>query len=288
MTSSSSPPRVAVFAKPHRDAAAVLRRTVACLQRNGAEIVLDRDAAHALGVECWSERPAAVEGAVLVISVGGDGTLLSAARAVGARETPILGVNLGNLGFLTETRTEDVDRAIELALGGRALIEPRRALSVRRDAGSQAVHEIALNDLVISQSLQRLFSVALYVDNEWVGNYRADGLILATPTGSTAYSLSAGGPVVVPTVDALVITPICPHSLSQRPIILHGDAKVTFAIADGERHTGVQVALDGQSFFALEPGEKLTVLRSEHPVHLIRPPGRTFFTTLREKLGWGH
>lgn len=288
MTSNKPRVAVALFAKPHRDAPAVLRRVVSCLQRHSAEIFPDDAAASALGLDHSFERAEAAERASLVISVGGDGTLLASARAVGARGTPILGVNLGNLGFLTETRTEEVDRMIDLALTDKAPLERRHALAVQRESLVKPSTELALNDVVVSQSLQRLFSVSLFVDDEWVADYRADGVIIATPTGSTAYSLSAGGPVMVPSVDALLVTPISPHSLSQRPLILAGTARITLAVAEGERHNGVHVAFDGQHFFPIEPGEKLSILRSPHAINLVRPPGRTFFATLRDKLGWGH
>ncbi len=288
MTPSEGRAVVALFAKPHADAPAVLRRTVACLQRHGAEILPDDAAAEALGRSDSFDRVDAAARATLVISVGGDGTLLASARAVGVRGTPILGVNLGNLGFLTETRTEDVDRVIDLALTGKAPLERRHALVVQREVLSKPNAELALNDVVVTQSLQRLFSVSLYVDDEWVADYRADGLIIATPTGSTAYSLSAGGPVMVPSVDALIVTPISPHSLSQRPLVLAGTARVMLAVAEGERHNGVRIAFDGQHFYPIDPGEKLSITRSPHPIVLVRPPGRTFFATLRDKLGWGH
>lgn len=285
MSHPESTARVALFAKPHRDAAAVLRRTVACLQRHGAEILPDDTAARALGGTVAFPRDTAAARASLVISVGGDGTLLASARAVGPRGIPILGVNLGNLGFLTETRTEDVDRVIEAALAGRAPLEHRQVLEVHRDGAPQ--FELGLNDVIVSHSQQRLLRLSLYVDGEWVADYRADGLIVATPTGSTAYSLSAGGPVLVPGVDALLVTPICPHSLAQRPLILPGSAQLDLAVADGERHHGAQVTIDGQSSFPLEPGTRCGIRRGPQPITLVRPPGRTFFTTLREKLGWG-
>lgn len=288
MTSVERRPRIALFSKPHRDARAVLHRVAACLSRHRAEILADETAARELALSVqWSRTEAAAQ-VDLVISVGGDGTLLASARAVGARGTPILGINLGHLGFLTETRTEEVDRVIEAALVGRAPFEARHVLAVEREGTTGPQVEWALNDVVISQTLQRLFSLSLLVNDEWVADYRADGLILATPTGSTAYSLSAGGPVVAPSVDCLIVTPICPHSLAQRPLVLPGTARVTVTIADGEQYTGVQAAFDGQTFLTLEPGEKLHVQRATHSVKLIRPPGRTFFATLREKLGWGH
>ncbi len=282
---------VAVFSKPHPDAPAVLRRIAHALDRAGIRLLPDRATAEALGMppEAASSREEAAREAGLVVSVGGDGTLLSAARSVGERQVPIIGVNLGSLGFLTETRCEEAGQVLELALAGRAPIDERAVLSVTLDGGRDEHRGYALNDVTFSKSdLARLFSLTLYVDGEWVADYRADGLILATPTGSTAYNLAAGGPVVVPGVEALVITPICPHSLSQRPIIVPGGSAVTVRLAEGQSATNVRVTLDGQTGFPLEPGAEVRIRRASHAVRLVRPPGRSFFAVLRDKLGWGH
>ncbi len=281
---------VAVFSKPHPDAPAVLRRIARALERRGARLLPDATSAAALGLANGGlPREEAAGRAGLVVSVGGDGTLLSAARSVGDREIPILGVNLGSLGFLTETRCEEVDQVLDLALGGRAPIDERTVLAVTLDGEPGPGRGFALNDVTFSKTdLARLFSLTLYVDDEWVADYRADGLILATPTGSTAYNLAAGGPVVVPGVEALVITPICPHSLSQRPIIVPGRCRVTIRLAEGQASTNVRVTLDGQTGFPLEPGSEVRIGRAGHVVRLVRPPGRSFFAVLRDRLGWGH
>jgi NAD+ kinase len=280
---------VAVFCKPNVDARQVLQRVADVLREHGAEMLLDDTAAAALGTASSGPRDEFVRHAQLVVSVGGDGTLLSSARAVGPRETPILGVNLGSLGFLTETRREEVAEVLGAALTGRATIEQRRPLRVIHDGTHPRVEGIALNDTVFSKkATARLFSLSLLVDGEWVADYRADGLIIATPTGSTAYSLAAGGPIVVPSVDALVVAPICPHSLSQRPIIVPGSSTITVCLAEGQSSLDVQVTLDGQVGFPLEPGEKVEARLAGHAVNLVRPTSRTFFTTLRGKLGWGH
>ncbi|RMG46213.1 MAG: NAD(+) kinase [Acidobacteria bacterium] len=279
---------VALFSKPHPEATAVLRRVAASVQRRGLRLVTDVETAKALGREDGLPRAEAARRADLLISVGGDGTLLAAARAVSGAGTPILGVNLGSLGFLTETPCDELDQVLEAAIEGTAPVEIRHALQVRRDGEPTKPENTALNDVVFSKrDLARLFTLSVFVDDGWVADYRADGLILATPTGSTAYNLAAGGPVVVPRVDALVATPICPHSLSQRPLILPGSARVTVTLAEGQGAADVQVTLDGQVGFPLEPGERILVQRSPNPVRLIRPPGRSFFSVLRDKLGWG-
>ena len=280
---------VALFSKPHPLARAVLLQIATTLERRGLRMLLDRSSAETLQRSGGMSRSDAVENAGLVISVGGDGTLLSSARSVGATGTPILGVNLGNLGFLTETSCGDVSKVLDTVLDGKASLIHRRALRVRREADPGAEALFSLNDVTLSKTgIARLFWLSLFVDGEWVADYRADGLILATPTGSTAYNLAAGGPIVAPGVDALVATPICPHSLSQRPIIVPGSSTMTVALPDDDGAKDVQMTLDGQVGIELEPGERILVDRSEHDVVLCRPAGRTFFSVLRDKLGWGH
>jgi len=280
---------VAVFCKPHPQTANVIACIEAVVRGRGMQLLLDRSSAESVGASTSSERESAARAARIVVSLGGDGTLLASARAVGSAETPILGVNLGSLGFLTETRREEVSRVLELALDGKARVQERRALEVLMDGVDADGKQVALNDIVLSKSsLARLFSLSVFVDGEWMSDYRADGLIISSPTGSTAYNLAAGGPLVVPGVDALIVNPICPHSLSQRPLILPGESEVAVSITQGQRPSNVQVTLDGQVGFPIEDGERVTVRRARHVVRLVRPPGRSFFNILRDKLGWGH
>jgi len=280
--------RVALFSKPHPEARAVLQRVTASLHRRGLEVVTDVETARTLGLGDGRPRAEAARGAQLLIAVGGDGTLLAAARAVGGSGTPILGVNLGSLGFLTDTSCDELDQVLEAALAGTAPIDERQTLRVQRDGEPPRSEHTALNDVVFSKrDIARLFTLSVFVDDGWVADYRADGLIIATPTGSTAYNLAAGGPVVVPHVDALLATPICPHSLSQRPLILPGSARLTVTLAEGQGAAGVQVTLDGQIGFPMDPGERIVIERTGRPVRLVRPPGRSFFSVLRDKLGWG-
>ncbi len=281
--------RVAVFSKPHPLAADMLRAIGACLGRHGVEVRYDRVSADALGRDIGVSRADAVQDATLVVSLGGDGTLLSSARVVGARQIPILGVNIGNLGFLTETSAREVAGVLDATLEGRARLIRRRLLAMRRESDPTGQELTALNDVTFSKKdLARLFSLSLFVDGEWVSDYRADGLIIATPTGSTAYNLAAGGPIVTPDVDCLLATPICPHSLSQRPLILPGGSQVAVVLASDDAAHDVQLTLDGQVGIGLEPGERAFIRRADHEVLLVRPPGRTFFGVLRDKLAWGH
>lgn len=280
---------VAVFSKPHPEGAAILRRISACVRGQGGCLLPDETTARALGLSTWLTREEAGAQAGLVVTVGGDGTLLATVRAVGERETPILGINLGNLGFLTETRCDEVDEVLTAALKGRAPMEDRPVLAVSRNDEPPGKHDYVLNDVVVSQhDLARLFRVSLFVDDEWVAEYRADGLIIASPTGSTAYSLSAGGPIMDPRVEAMIVTPISPHSLSQRPLVLPSTARITATLPDGHGAGDVWVTLDGQTGFPLGIGESICVCRAPHRVRLVRPPRRSFFSLLRDKLGWGH
>ncbi len=280
---------VAVFSKPHPEAPAVLRRVFSSLDRLGCEPLPDEDTARTLGLDASLSREEAARRADLAVVIGGDGTLLASARAIGARETPILGINLGHLGFLTELRCDEIDDVLAAALAGRAPLERRPLLAVSHNDDQPNDQHLALNDVVISSSSAvRLFTLSLYIDAEWVTDYRADGLILSTPTGSTAYSLSAGGPVVVPSVDALLVTPICPHSLSQRPLVLPGTTRIRVVMPEGRPRTTVQATMDGQVAFPVLPGESVMVERAPYSSVLVRRPGRSFFSVLRNKLGWGH
>ncbi|MDQ7006192.1 MAG: NAD(+)/NADH kinase [Acidobacteriota bacterium] len=289
MPQTETSTQVALFSKPHPDAPEVLARLARRLDERGFEVLADETTAESLGLSRSVSRERAAAQARLVVSVGGDGTLLASARAVGEALTPILGINLGSLGFLTETRCEEAEAVLDAALDGRAPIDSRRALQVVKDDLPAESVPLALNDVVLSKKhLARLFSLSLFVDDEWVADYRADGLIIATPTGSTAYNLAAGGPLLLPGVEALIVNPICPHSLSQRPLILPGSAKISICLADRQDNGSVQVTLDGQVGFPIEAGEKVSIVGASRPIRLLRPPGRSFFSVLRGKLGWGH
>ena len=223
----------------------------------------------------------------LLIVLGGDGTLLSAARALGAYKVPILAVNLGGLGFLTSVTLEELYPVLEQAIAGENRTSERMMLEAeifRR--GTTAIRQHALNDAVANKgALSRMLEFDVYVDNDHVGRYRADGLIVATPTGSTAYSLAAGGPVVHPGLDAFVITPICPHMLTNRPFVIPGSAKVEIDFAPADEP--VYLTLDGQIGYELEPGDRVAITKSSSKVVYVRPPRKTYFEILRNKLRWG-
>jgi NAD+ kinase len=227
------------------------------------------------------------DGTQLVIVLGGDGTLLSAARAVGGREIPIFAVNLGGLGFLTAITVDELYPELERAFRGEHRIAQRRMLRCELWRGDQcvAVYD-ALNDVVLTKSsLARMIDVEIRVARHFVAKYRADGLIVCTPTGSTAYSLSAGGPIMFPSVSALCITPICPHMLTYRPVLVPDDMEIHITSRAGT--DTAYLTIDGQVGEPLQEDDSILCRRSEKCVRLIRPPRMMFFDVLREKLSWG-
>ena len=232
------------------------------------------------------QRDALVKDIQLLIVLGGDGTLLAGARSVGSREIPIFAVNLGGLGFLTTITLEQMYPELERALEGKCRIGPRRMLhcQVMRNGKSIAEYE-ALNDAVFSKTeMARMINIDVHVDEHYVCRYRADGLIVSTPTGSTAYSLSAGGPIIFPTVDTLCLTPICPHMLTNRPVLVSGEAVIKVDILDDE---APYLTVDGQVGQPLEKGDQVFCRNSTTKVLLIRPPHMLYFDVLRAKLKWG-
>jgi NAD+ kinase len=226
----------------------------------------------------------------LVLVLGGDGTLLSMAGCIGRAglSIPVLGVNFGSLGFLTEVTLPELYPALQAALDGKAHVEERlmlHATTLRPSAPSTS--EIALNDVVINKGARsRLIDLSVSVGDGLVTRVRADGLIIATPTGSTAYNLAAGGPIVQPNVDAIVLTPIAPHTLTNRPLVIPSSSTVRVTPMLGERDE-VFVTFDGQAGFELLAGDQISVCRAQQPIRLIRPATRSYFEVLHEKLNWG-
>jgi NAD+ kinase len=270
---------------PH--ASAILSELVAWWKQHGVETRLDQESARYLGSEDWFPREQVPEGAQLVIVLGGDGTLLAAARAMGGREIPIFPVNLGGLGFLTAITLDQLYPELERALTGEQRVVPRRMLhgEVLREGKTVASYE-ALNDIVISKTqIARMIDLETYVDGQFVSTFKADGLIVATPTGSTAYSLSAGGPIVFPAVEAICITPVCPHMLTNRPVLVPSSSVIE--IICKVSHHEAYLTIDGQVGEPLIQNDRVVCRSSAHHIHLIRPPKMFFFDVLREKLKWG-
>ncbi len=270
-----------VVKRNHRRAERLARRIEAALKRRGVRVLSDGDDA------ATARRPRALaRGVDLVVVLGGDGTLLSAARRTPAR-VPILGVNMGELGFLTEITEAEALPMLREVLAGRFELDRRMTIAATLERRGRVRHRFrALNDVVISNgALARIVRFTVSVDELPLTSYRADGLIVATPTGSTAYSLSAGGPIVEPTVQVLLLSPISPHTLSNRPVVLRPEAVVRIAIAPGEQD--VVLTVDGQEGEPLAGGDEVVVRRAGTAVSLVRSPYRTHYDVLRSKLGWG-
>ncbi len=256
------------------------------LAERGVEVVPDEEAGR------WTEASALARSELggnvdAVVVFGGDGTLLAVARALGEHAVPVLGVNLGTLGFLAEISQDEIYSTLEDVLAGRCRTEPRMRLEVgvERDGVLRARH-LALNDAVVASALSRLVELEARADGALVTTYHADGLIVATPTGSTAYSLSAGGPLLLPALEAIAITPICPHTLTQRPLVLPESCTVEVRVRE-TRDGAVRLTVDGQVGCELGEADCVRVRRSPHPLPLLVPTDRNRFEVMRAKLRWG-
>jgi NAD+ kinase len=239
------------------------------------------------GVRCYGKTDIGAH-ADLLITFGGDGTLLSVARHAPAH-VPILGVNMGTLGFLTEVRVEEFPAMLERVLAGDFLLEPRVTFDVSvTGGGREELRYRVLNDAAINKSaLSRIIEMRVRVAGLFVSTFRADGLIVATPTGSTAYNLSAGGPIIYPTMGAVVITPICPHMLTNRPLVLPDELDIEIGINTHSEDQEIYLTLDGQEGIALTERDRVCVRKSEHRVLLVQSPDKNYFDVLRTKLKWG-
>jgi NAD+ kinase len=281
--------RIGIVVKPRKEEAApILSGLVAWLRARGKDVLLDAEAA---GL-CPDAGPGAPRQAIaaqadLVVVLGGDGTLLSVARLLAGREVPILGVNLGGLGFLTEVTVPELLPTLEAVVESRFAVARRMTLAARvlREGRPIAAH-VALNDAVISKTApSRIVELETTVNGEFVTSYRADGLIVATPTGSTAYCLSAGGPIIYPSLPALVVIPICPHTLTNRPLVLADSAVIEVR----PRSVGEEIHLtvDGQVDVGLHGGDVVELRRGPHSVALVKSSRLNYFEILRTKLKWG-
>lgn len=223
----------------------------------------------------------------LILVLGGDGTMIATARLMSDREVPVLGVNFGGLGYLAEFRIEELYSALESILSGNYRLDQRVMLDVELLRGDQTVtSNRVLNDVVINKSaLARIIEIEAYLNHQFVNSFRADGLIVSTPTGSTAYNLSAGGPVIYPSMNAVVITPICPFTLSNRPIVVPDDAVIELCLKTPQEE--VALTLDGQVGFPLNVEDRVVIRKSSTTFNLVQPMNRNYFDVLRDKLRWG-
>lgn len=224
------------------------------------------------------------------IALGGDGTLLHVAEDAARHSIPVAGINLGNLGFLTEFAAEETEQALSHLLSGKVIVENRLMLKTRLlKQGAAEQYRYALNDIVINKNtLDRLLHLATRAGNDYITTYKADGLIFSSPTGSTAYNLSAGGPLVHPGLATILVTPICPFMLSSRPIILPATTPITTEFESNGNAECAQVIIDGQPCWDMQDGDSLQISTAEHPLQLIVSPSRDYFTILRNKLRWGN
>jgi len=278
----------AIISRPDRPKVAeMLPGLFTWLGEHGYKVILDVETArYTAGQEVVPRAQMSSRALDLVVVLGGDGTLLSAARATAAVDVPLLGVNLGSLGFLTDVPLQSLYPMLEAIAQGRAAVEHRSLMECQLLRGDTVRgNYLVFNDAVVNKTaLARLNTYDLHIDKAFVSSYRADGMIVATPTGSTAYSLSAGGPVLMPTVKALLITPVAPHSLTHRPLVVPDSVEIEILLRSEEEVA--YLSLDGQPGLDLRDGDRVRCRRSEHQVSLFRT-GTDFFHVLRTKLKWG-
>lgn len=280
--------RIGILIKPEfPDAEALLAEFVPWLRERGKEPLLDSTAAGLIGEPTSYSKTDMAALADMLVVLGGDGTMLAAARLVEGRPTPILGVNVGGLGFLTEVTRDELYGAMTQVFAKAYTEEERLMLRSRMiRLGEQVATASALNDVVLSKgALSRMVHLEISINGQFVTSLRGDGLIISTPTGSTAYSLSSGGPIINPSVHALILTPICPHTLTNRPIVIPQDVVVEVLMVS--RGEGAMVTFDGQVGIALRHRDTVEVKASDHKTRLIQFPQRTYYEVLRKKLKWG-
>lgn len=253
----------------------------------GLEVYLEQGIAAKIGGLPGVERRKLWSIVDLIVVFGGDGTILRTARLVRDRDVPIVGINLGVFGYLTEVNLDEMYSAMEVILAGEFQVEKRMMLDVEISGGEETFLEgSVLNDVVINRgNLSRIVELETTVNDRYMTTFKADGLIISTPTGSTAYSLSAGGPIVFPELYSIIINPICPHTLTNRPIILPESAEIKVTLRTMEK--GANVTLDGQVSFTVKSGDTVTIRKSRHVTTLVSSPHRGYLEILRTKLGWG-
>lgn len=279
--------RVGVICKrPKAEPVALLKEFLPWLAQQGHEVLLDSETADVLSL-AGHPRTQIPERADMIIVLGGDGTMLGVARLVAGRDIPILGINLGGLGFITEVNRDEIFSAVEKALSGEYKVEERIMLSAHVSRSGESFPDFTvLNDVVVNKgALARMTDLETFVNGAYVTTFKADGLIISSPTGSTAYSLAAGGPILYPTLNSIILTPICPHTLTNRPIVLPDTVVIEVILkSDSE---DVFLTLDGQKGFPLQKGDVIEVRKAECTTKLLVAPDRDYFKTLRTKLKWG-
>ena len=280
--------KVGIIAKTHLTyPTEVVIDLIKWLEKKNIEVFFDNETAGAIGLESKQNRLNIISMVDLLIVLGGDGTLLSIARLVAGKSVPVMGVNMGNLGFLTEITRDEIYPVLEKVLGEDFKTEERLLLDVKvlQESKIIAEHKV-LNDVVVNKgALARIVDLDVKINNQFVTSYRSDGLIISTPTGSTAYSLAAGGPIVYPTLHALILAPICPFNLTHRPIIIPDDVSIEVQLATD--HADVHITLDGQVGLGMKYRDVIEIKRSKDSISLIKAPDKNHYEVLRKKLKWG-
>ena len=286
--------RIGVVVKPHRpEALETLCKLTQWLTERGIALVggpavdrerIEHETGCVIEIIPDEELPQKVD---LILVLGGDGTMIATARMLGNSEVPVIGVNYGGLGYLAEFRIDELFTALESILAGDYKLEQRVMLAVELRRGDELVTKNrVLNDVVMNKSaLARIIQIETYLNDQFVNSFRADGLIVSTPTGSTAYNLSAGGPIIFPTMNAVVITPICPFTLSNRPIVVPDDSLIEVRLMTEKED--VALTLDGQVGFPIQARDRVIIRKSNTTFNLVQPKNRNYFDLLRDKLRWG-
>ncbi len=272
-----------------KNAFPLIRQVVGWLKERGIAVLIDSAVSDSVNADAQPSPIHEMRNSVdLIVVFGGDGTMLNVAQQMNDARTPLMGVKVGGLGFLTGVTEEEVFATLEEALAGRHRIERRMMLgcSVLRSDGSSHRETVALNDVVIQRdSLERMLTIETYVNDEFLASYACDGLIISTPTGSTAHSLSAGGPIVHPETEVMLVTPICPHMLTNRPLVLSSKQELQAVVVS--EHSSAGIMIDGQIAVKIHPGDKTIVRKSPFAVLLAASSKKSYFEVLRTKLNWG-
>ncbi len=279
---------IGIIGKLHsREALKLTRELSQWLTERGVDVYFDRELGE-VGYGTPVERTSLSSLADIVIVLGGDGTFLAAARLVSESDVPILGINLGRLGFLTEINREEIYPMMEYLLAGEYEIEDRNMLAVTILRSDDRVGEfLVLNDAVVNKgAVARIIDLQVFIDGAYITTFKADGIILSTPTGSTAYSLSAGGPIVYPTLPVTIITPICPHILTNRPLVVSNESNIKVEVTSSDA-TDIFLTLDGRGGIPLRRGDIVEAVMGEHAVKVIKSPFIDYFRILKAKLSWG-
>jgi len=279
---------IGILTKPKfPEVKSTLQAVVTWLRARNIGVLLDTTSASLLSEQGGIQKTQLADTADVLLVLGGDGTMLNAARLAGERGIPILGVNMGGLGFLTEVRLEHLYPSLERVFANDYVIDERLMLKTHvHRHGETVARSVVLNDVVVSKgTLARMIELKIAIEGQFVTNLRGDGLIVSTPTGSTAYSLSAGGPIINPAVQSLILTPICPHTLTHRPLIVQGNVEIDVTLTSKDE--GAMATLDGQVGVALTQGDMVVMNVSEQRTRLIRFPDSNYYDVLREKLKWG-